>query len=313
VPVNACVSYASLLSTLQFVMASSSLSFLLSLVLLGGASAQTSFTCANSDNSAVCTALSTIYTATGGASWTNKTGWGTGTSYCTPWFGLTCTSGNIVKMTFGSYFVTNNLVGTLPDIWDKFTSLTLLSIGANAQLTGSLPSTLFGLVPPPSVYLTNSGLSGPVPLSYLSNLASVSLVYGGSSFTPSFGPITVSASSSSSSSSSFDPTSLLASLAALNNTQLALAATAAGQNSSVGTQQTQLNALIASNAAMNTTNSALSASNAAMNRNFLITNRTNARRRLPLLAAREPHPLTKTNHQATLPATQASLQSRGSV
>lgn len=253
-------------------MASSSLSFLLALALLGGAFAQ-SFTCGNADNQTVCNALSAFYTATGGASWTTRTGWGGGTSYCTPWYGLTCVSNLVTKFSFSS---NNNLVGTLPDIFDSFSSsLTSFQVGAN-QLSGTLPPSFFNLHS--QITIGGSGLSpGALPYKFVQTLASVGQVYSGSYFPPaatidfsSFG------SGSGGSSTPFDPTSLLASLAALNNTQLALAATAAGQNSSVGTQQTQLNALIASNAAMNTTNSALSASNAAMNTTISALSITNA-------------------------------------
>jgi hypothetical protein len=263
-------------------MASSSLSFLLALALLGGAFAQ-SFTCANSDNSTVCTALSTFYTATGGASWTTKTGWGTGTSYCTPWYGLTCTSGNIVKMDFSTS--SNNLVGTLPDIWNSLSSSLTRFQASSTQLTGTLPPTFFNLKA--TYFIGGSGLTGTVPYIWTVTTASLAPIYGGNYLPSSLVVDFSSLTSGSGSSSSFDPTALQASiaalnatlqssspfnssqlqasLAALNNTQLTLAATAAGQNSSLGTQQTQLNALVASNAAMNTTNLALIATNTALN------------------------------------------------
>jgi len=241
-------------------MASSSLSFLLALALLGGAFAQ-SFTCANSDNSTVCTALSTFYTATGGASWTTKTGWGTGTSYCTPWYGLTCTSGNIVKMDFSTS--SNNLVGTLPDIWNSLSSSLTRFQASSTQLTGTLPPTFFNLKA--TYFIGGSGLTGTVPYIWTVTTASLAPIYGGNYLPSSLVVDFSSLTSGSGSSSSFEPTALQASLAALNNTQLTLAATAAGQNSSLGTQQTQLNALVASNAAMNTTNLALIATNTALN------------------------------------------------
>ena len=56
------------------------------------------FTCTQSDT--VCSALGDLYSSTGGASWTNKTGWsaaaaGTATSYCT-FFGTLCGVGGTV-------------------------------------------------------------------------------------------------------------------------------------------------------------------------------------------------------------------------
>jgi hypothetical protein len=48
---------------------------LTSSLLFGSASA--TFTCAGSDDQTVCNALSAIYTATGGASWTSNLDWGT--------------------------------------------------------------------------------------------------------------------------------------------------------------------------------------------------------------------------------------------
>jgi Leucine-rich repeat (LRR) protein len=105
---------------------------LLALALLGSASA--SFTCADSDNKTVCNALSNFFTATGGASWTTNTGWGGGSSYCTPWAGLTCSRGVVTALALNG----SNLTGTVPDVFGNLTELQYLDLSDNA-FSGTIP------------------------------------------------------------------------------------------------------------------------------------------------------------------------------
>jgi hypothetical protein len=119
-------------------MASYLRSALLALALLGSASAV--FTCADSDNQTVCSALSTFFTATGGTSWTTNTDWGGVASYCTPWFGLTCTNGVVTALALNG----NNLAGTVPDVFGSLTALTSLDLSINA-LYGTLPPSAIAL------------------------------------------------------------------------------------------------------------------------------------------------------------------------
>ena len=135
------------------VMVSHLRSALLALALVGSASAD--FTCAGSDNQTVCNALSAIYTATGGASWTTNTGWGGGSSYCTPWAGLTCSSGVVTAMNLAS----QNLVGTVPDVFTSMTALANLDLSNNA-LTGTLQPSAIALCSTSGVSCTFAGNSG---------------------------------------------------------------------------------------------------------------------------------------------------------
>ncbi|WP_317171698.1 putative Ig domain-containing protein [Spirosoma profusum] len=132
-----------------------------------------------------------LYNATGGAGWTNKTGWLTGCSPC-GWYGVTCTNGQVTELSL----LNNNLVGTIPASLSGLSGLTLLEIGNNSGLTGGIPSgignltalrilnlsqtTLGGTLPTSlgqlsqlqALFLNHSGLSGPLPasVSALTNL-----------------------------------------------------------------------------------------------------------------------------------------------
>jgi len=80
--------------------------------------------------------LEAIYNDTGGASWTNSTGWmGTAGTECS-WYRVTCNgSGDHVT---GINLSNNNLSGTLPDL-SALTALEVFNVGRNG-LTDSLPT-----------------------------------------------------------------------------------------------------------------------------------------------------------------------------
>jgi hypothetical protein len=64
------------------------------------AAAAAIFTCGAADDAVTCAALGALYTATGGAGWSNTTGWrdaaaGTATSACT-FYGVSCDGGGAV-------------------------------------------------------------------------------------------------------------------------------------------------------------------------------------------------------------------------
>ena len=125
-------------------MASSSSLLSLFALLLLSRTASAQFACGTNDNATVCTALSSFYSSLGGASWTNSSGWGTDTSYCTPWVGLTCSNGSIIAISFNTG-TGNNLVGTLPDVFNAFSS-TLQSFQVrSSSVTGALPPSFFNL------------------------------------------------------------------------------------------------------------------------------------------------------------------------
>ncbi|NRB40126.1 MAG: hypothetical protein HRU20_16950 [Pseudomonadales bacterium] len=96
----------------------------------------------NINDPAVQTALTTIYTSTGGDNWTNKAGWSaTGPIACTA-DGISCDgSDNVVNLNFYS----NNLVGTLPPEIGNLVHLTVLTLSWNSGLDVVLTDTIGGL------------------------------------------------------------------------------------------------------------------------------------------------------------------------
>ena len=113
---------------------------------MGGAT----FTCTPQD--ATCTALGALYTATGGASWTQNSGWasaaaGTATSYCS-FFNVSCTGGNVLSVVLAS----NGLVGTMPAELAALTTLTALTLSGNT-LSGTVPASLLTQIAAPKVVL----------------------------------------------------------------------------------------------------------------------------------------------------------------
>ncbi|WP_461115797.1 beta strand repeat-containing protein, partial [Spirosoma jeollabukense] len=124
--------------------------------------------------------LADLYTSTGGANWTNKTGWLSGCDPCTgnggqPWFGLTCANGRVS----GIVLYNNNLVGSLPTSLSALTGLTNLQINANPQLQGTIPTGLSNLTSLTRLELDNNALTGSIPSSFtvLTNLTGISLGY----------------------------------------------------------------------------------------------------------------------------------------
>ena len=107
--------------------------------------------------------LLAIYNQTGGASWTNNTGWnGNAGTECT-WSGVACDGGQthvigIILQTGAS--VGNNLVGTLPSL-SALTSLQTFAVGHN-QLSGPIPS-LAGLSALQYFYADHNQLTGSIP------------------------------------------------------------------------------------------------------------------------------------------------------
>ena len=115
----------------------------------------------------------------------------------------------------------NALNGTIPDCWSGLSSLTVLYLYSNS-LVGTLPPSLGSLFA--QIYVQgNNGLNGTVPAAVLTNCAEAAQFTGGNCYlkdgqnqltlpsTPIFG-----------SGSAFDPTSLLATIAAMNATIAAL-------------------------------------------------------------------------------------------
>jgi hypothetical protein len=106
-----------------------------------------SFTCAAGDDATTCRILGELYAATGGPSWTVRTGWsaaaaGTPTSMLT-FFGVNkYTSASSAGSTLLSLGLRNNsLVGTLPASLGSLSAVTVLDLYGN-DLCGAIPPPL---------------------------------------------------------------------------------------------------------------------------------------------------------------------------
>ncbi len=112
-----------------------------------------------------CTALIDLFTQTNGPTWSDQTNWDKPTPCSTPWFGITCTTGNVTAIDLRG----NNLAGTLPDTINALTFLRSLNLNAS-QLSGTIPI-LTGLTNLQYLHLSNNQLIGTIPsLSGLTNL-----------------------------------------------------------------------------------------------------------------------------------------------
>ena len=111
--------------------------------------------------------LISLYNATGGANWTNNTGWlGAEGTECS-WFGVSCENGNVVNISLFD----NGLTGTIPSSLSQFSELRTLRLNNN-QLTGSIPVELAQLSKLSYLSLASNQLTGVIPaqLSQLANL-----------------------------------------------------------------------------------------------------------------------------------------------
>lgn len=82
--------------------------------------------------------LMDIFNRTGGPNWTNKTGWGSQTDYCT-WYGLSCTNSGFVETLS---LASNNLQSSaLPTSVGDLSSLRRIRIERNS-LSGSVPESI---------------------------------------------------------------------------------------------------------------------------------------------------------------------------
>ena len=115
--------------------------------------------------------LTALYNSAGGASWTDKTNWGSPTEPLNTWFGVeTDSSGNVTELALPG----NNLSGTLPAALGSLTSLTTLDLSDN-QLSGTIPD-LTALTQLQTLNLSANQLSGTIPdLSTLTQLQTLNL------------------------------------------------------------------------------------------------------------------------------------------
>lgn len=149
-------------------------------------------------------ALLAIYNSTGGANWTNKTGWDFSTPVVswddntkTGWYGIIVTNGHITSLVLNR----NNLVGTIPPSnLVQLSNLQYLLLNNNSlsgnissdirllnnlinldlssnQFTGSIPSEIGQLINLQSLNLSRNQISGEIPstIGSLSNLKNITL------------------------------------------------------------------------------------------------------------------------------------------
>jgi hypothetical protein len=87
------------------------------------------------------TLLLSLYTSTGGATWTTHTNWNGAPGTECAWYGVTCDGAGapVTEINLSG----NNLTGSLPGNLNSLTNLSYFLV-SNNQLTGSIP-TLTGL------------------------------------------------------------------------------------------------------------------------------------------------------------------------
>lgn len=110
----------------------------------------------SSDNYAI---LMSLYEATNGTGWDDKTGWLNGDPCSPEWHGVTCTDGEVTELRLGSY---NSLDGTLPTQLGKLTELTYFDLGANS-LDGTLLTQFGKLTALTELMLNTNSLDGTLP------------------------------------------------------------------------------------------------------------------------------------------------------
>lgn len=114
-------------------------------------------------------ALVSLYNATNGASWNNKTNWLTGPA--NTWYGVTVVNNRVSELNLGANFLTGNL----PDL-SALTALKRLEVQSNSLSPQPLPSTLSGLTTLEHLDLSNNRFNGVIPnFSTLANLKFFSL------------------------------------------------------------------------------------------------------------------------------------------
>ncbi|PRP84431.1 putative leucine-rich repeat receptor-like protein kinase [Planoprotostelium fungivorum] len=122
-----------------------------------------------------CDALTDLYEMTGGPLWTHSMGWSlpiyNSSQYCN-FTNIICDKSGRVQML---QFVSNNLIGSIPDSMGKLAHLDTLIISHHLQLSGSIPSTLSSLSQLTTLDLSFNGLSGPLPGNFGSRVKSLYL------------------------------------------------------------------------------------------------------------------------------------------
>jgi Leucine-rich repeat (LRR) protein len=143
-----------------------------------------------------CEALVALYAATNRADWRNNGGWLDTNTPC-QWHGVTCTGGQVTRLSLNSnqlsgelpaelgnlanlkelYLSNNQLSGEIPSELGSLANLRQLNLWGN-QLSGEIPAELGSLVNLQWLWLSGNQLSGEIP-SELGSLANLGQLYLG--------------------------------------------------------------------------------------------------------------------------------------
>ena len=116
-------------------------------------------------------ALVALYNSTDGANWKDNTGWmGEVGTECL-WYGVTCSSASVTRLSLAN----NSLTGTIPSELGNLADLSYLYLGANS-LNGNIPKELGNLTNLSYLHIGNNSLSGSIPKE-LGNLTKLTGIY----------------------------------------------------------------------------------------------------------------------------------------
>ena len=116
-------------------------------------------------------ALVALYNSTDGANWKDNTGWmGEVGTECL-WYGVTCESASVTRLSIAN----NSLTGTIPSELGNLADLNYLYLGANS-LNGNIPKELGNLTNLSYLHIGNNSLSGSIPKE-LGNLTKLTGIY----------------------------------------------------------------------------------------------------------------------------------------
>ena len=105
---------------------------------------------------AQCEALVSLYNSTDGDnSWTDTTGWLSGTAICDVWYGITCDAGNVTEVVLDG----NGLTGPLPSDIGDLSYLINLDLGDNA-ISGNIPAGIYTLANLEDLDIAENSLTG---------------------------------------------------------------------------------------------------------------------------------------------------------
>ncbi len=134
--------------------------------------AQTEFDCATVTDVTpeTCQALVALYNNTDGANWFLSRGWLVNTTVC-EWEGVGCLQNQVTDLDLSSV----GLNGSLPFELGNLSQLETLLLPFNPDLTGRVPNPLSNLTNLTELRLESTGLSGPIPADFATNLTDLQI------------------------------------------------------------------------------------------------------------------------------------------